>query len=123
MQASTTTTCPVCLGSNGIQCAEFATPRDSTGFECQACGRFEISRSALVTYFDSRRRTLSALQRAALSHRLSTANRGSGGGIMITTDWMERFQRNARLPRRRHFRPPRGNKPTPGGISGGISTP
>lgn len=82
MQASTTTTCPVCLGSSGVQCTEFATPRDSTGFECQACGRFEISRTALVTYFDSRRGTLSALQRATLSHRLSTVDRGSSGGLI-----------------------------------------
>lgn len=97
MQASTTMTCPVCLSANGVQCFEFATPRDSAGFECQACGRFGISRSALVTYFDSRNGTLSALQRAALLHRLSAAHRGSSG-LMITTDWMERFELSARLP-------------------------
>lgn len=89
--------CPVCLGAYGVQCIEYVTPRDSSGFECQACGRFEISRSAIVTYFDTRRSGLTALQRAALSHRLSTAQRASGG-LMITTDWMERFTRGARLP-------------------------
>ena len=96
-QADITTTCPVCLGANGVQCVEFSTPRDSTGFKCQACGRFEISRSALVTYFDARCDALSALHRAVLSHRLSTADRGRSG-LMITTDWMERFVPTARLP-------------------------
>jgi hypothetical protein len=97
MRAETGVACPVCLGANGVQCVEYGTPRDSSGFECQACGGFEISRSAIVTYFDARRSSLTALQRAALSHRLSTAQR-AGGGLMITTDWVERFTRNARLP-------------------------
>lgn len=97
MRAETGVACPVCLGANGVQCVQYGTPRDSSGFECQACGRFEIGRSAIVTYFDARRSGLTALQRAALSHRLSTAQR-AGGGLIITTDWMERFTRNARLP-------------------------
>lgn len=97
MRAEIGVVCPVCLGANGVQCVEFRTPRDSSGFECQACGRFEISRSAIVTYFDARRSSLTALQRAVLSHRLSTAQR-TGSGLMITTDWMERFTHNVRLP-------------------------
>lgn len=97
MRAEPGVACPVCLGANGVQCVEYRTPRDSSGFECQACGRFEISQSAIVTYFDARRGTLTALNRAALSHRLSTAPR-TGSGLMITTDWMKRFTPNARLP-------------------------
>lgn len=73
------------------------TGRDSTQFQCEACGRFEITGSALFSYFDTDRSTLSALQRAALSHRLSTATRGPGG-LMITADWMEHFLQSARLP-------------------------
>jgi hypothetical protein len=97
MHSEAVVTCPVCLGANNALCFAYATPRDSSGFECQACGRFEVSRSALASYFDTRRSVLSALQRAALSHLLSTAHRG-GTGLMITTDWMDRFTRNVRLP-------------------------
>ena len=90
------TTCPVCQGAFG-RCREHSTPRDASAFDCDGCGAFEISRTALVTWFEPDRHRLTALQRAALSHALRTASRGTSP-LMITTDWMERFLPSARLP-------------------------
>lgn len=88
--------CPVCQGAFG-RCRGLSTPRDASAFDCDGCGRFEISRSALVTYFRDGSSRLSALQRSALSHALRTASRGTAP-LLITTDWLERFLPAARLP-------------------------
>lgn len=89
--------CPVCLGASGTLCDTFRTGRDSTGYDCPACGRFEIIRTALVDWFNPQRGRLTAMHRAAMSHKLRSASR-SGSAIMIKTDWMEHFITNARLP-------------------------
>lgn len=88
-------TCPVCRGQFG-RCRALSTPRDAQAFDCDGCGRFEISRTAMVTWFEQERR-LSAMQRAALSHALRTGTRGSGAP-MVTTTWMETFAPTARVP-------------------------
>lgn len=88
--------CPVCRGAFGL-CRQRSTGgRDSSGFSCDGCGQFEITRSALVTWFKPDGR-LSAMQRAALSHALRTASRGADP-LVVTTAWMEAFSRDARLP-------------------------
>lgn len=89
--------CPVCGDENCRQGSESGNLRACSIFDCQVCGQFGISFEASVNYFNQRRGSLTALQRAALSHQLRTAQ-GASGGLMITTDWMERFSRNARLP-------------------------
>ena len=86
--------CPVCEGQFG-SCRSVPTPRDASGFDCDGCGRFEISRSAMVTYFEQGQ--LSAMQHAALSHALRTATRGSGAP-MVSTTWLEAFLPSARVP-------------------------
>ena len=90
------TSCPVCKGSFGY-CRTFATPRDTYGFECDGCGRFEISRTAFVSWFEPDRRRLTAMQRSALSHALRSAGRPAALSI-LTTVWMEAFARDAHLP-------------------------
>jgi nucleoside 2-deoxyribosyltransferase len=97
MRAGTAVKCPVCSSANGVRCVESQALRDSTRFDCEACGEFEISRHALVTYFKSQSGSLTTFQRAALSHLLNSASQ-AGGGPMISMDWMERFVGNARLP-------------------------
>ena len=88
-------TCPVCRGQFGL-CRTVATPRDADAFACDGCGQFEISRTAIVSWFEQEGR-LTAMQRAAISHAMRTATRGSGAP-MVTTTWLESFAPNARLP-------------------------
>ena len=87
--------CPVCRGEFGT-CRPLSTPRDAQAFDCDGCGRFEISRTAMVSYFELDGR-ITAMQRAALSHALRTATRGSGAPI-VTTTWLEAFLPSARVP-------------------------
>lgn len=88
-------TCPVCRGEFG-RCRPLATPRDAQAFDCDGCGQFEISRPAIVTYFEREGR-ITAMQRAALSHALRTGTRGSGAP-MVTTAWLEAFLPSGRIP-------------------------
>jgi len=99
---SDTVTCPVCRNADfanyGGSCRGISTNgRDSTGFNCDVCGEFEISRSAFAGPLDPDKSTLSTLQRAALSHRL---RRSAGGSErpMITTSWLEHFSADPSLP-------------------------
>jgi hypothetical protein len=89
--------CPVCLNRNGVLCKKYETNGDRDGFDCQACGRFEITRTVLINYNDFQGNSLTAIQRAALSHKLRTTLK-TGAHPIITTDWMEEFKRNVRLP-------------------------
>ncbi|MDT2021823.1 hypothetical protein [Methylocella sp. CPCC 101449] len=89
--------CPVCRNAHGTGCSEYQTTGDRSGFECEICGRFEITRSALISFFNASREELSLFQRATLSHQLSIADR-SNGAVIVTQEWMERFVPNARLP-------------------------
>lgn len=71
--------------------------RDSSGFECDVCGKYEISGSAFAGPLDPEKAKLTLIQRAALSHRLRTAVRESQP-LMITTDWLKHFEADAALP-------------------------
>lgn len=95
MQNKTTPFCPVRPGHG--ECEHYGTSRDSYGFVCNACGgRFEILRSAFVSYFGEK---LSDFHGAVLSHQLNTFSRDSDSTApVITMDWMAHFERNARLP-------------------------
>ena len=90
------TACPVCQGAFG-RCREFATQGDTYGFQCDGCGQFEISRSAVASWFSPDHSRLTPLQRSALSHALRSAT-GRSVPLLITNEWIETFQRNARLP-------------------------
>jgi len=91
-------TCPVCLGTDGVQCGQLPSRADRRVFDCKRCGQFEIVKSLMAShYFDVQSSSLTALQRAALSHRLRTARR-FGGAPLIVSEWMERANTNLRLP-------------------------
>jgi hypothetical protein len=90
------TNCPVCEGKFGL-CREFPTRRDSRAFQCDGCGGFEISGIAFAVWFAPGRQRMTTMQRSALSHAIRSAS-GGAEPVFITTDWMEAFQRDARLP-------------------------
>lgn len=89
--------CAICEGASGAVCRTFSIgSRDGLGFACEACGEYEVSRSALVTWFSNRHR-LTARQRAALSHQVRVDERATNRP-MLTTDWIERFVADMRPP-------------------------
>lgn len=89
--------CAICEGIEGAVCRTYQLSggRDGLGFSCEACGDFEISRSALVSWFTGEK--LSRFQRAALSHAVRTADRSSTRPFLVSS-WLDQFVRNARLP-------------------------
>ena len=89
--------CVICEGANGAVCRTFNIgSRDGLGFVCEACGEYEVSRSALLTWFSNGHR-LTKRQRAALSHQVRVAER-SANRPTLTTDWLERFVADMRPP-------------------------
>lgn len=92
--------CAVCQGRDGAICKTFGLGnRDALGFACQACGEYEATRTAQISWLDDSR--LNARERAALAHRVRTADR-AGGRPVLTTDWLEHFVSEARLPNPAH---------------------
>lgn len=90
--------CPVCFNAGGGTCKRKDAPyNDYSIFNCDVCGRFKISRMALVDLGPPEKPTLAPIERAALSHRLRTAQ-GESEPPLITTDWLNRFRENSRLP-------------------------
>lgn len=87
--------CPICLSRYGASCTQFDTYRNSSGFDCTVCGRYELSGSVYAGQLDpERQNNISSLKRAALSHHLRTA-RTAG---MVKSDWLKYFLANAKLP-------------------------
>ena len=88
--------CPICDGNFG-RCRRLPTYRDSTGFICDGCGRFEITGTALASWFAGGHGGMTPIQRSALSHAVRLASSGSEQ-IVITTNWIKEFLRNPKLP-------------------------
>lgn len=88
--------CAICQGKDGAQCRTFPLGnRDALGFACEACGEYEVTRTAQVTWLDRDR--LSLRQRAALSHTVRITDRSNGRPV-LDTYWMEHFVTEAHLP-------------------------
>lgn len=77
-------------------CRERPSSIDGRGFECSACGRFEISCTALADCFQTTGRRVSALAAAALRHAVRKAS--ASGRVVLKSDDIERIRANARLP-------------------------
>lgn len=90
--------CPVCLNVHGGDCHMWLTHRDSSGFDCKMCGRFELSNTVYSGALDPEHASLTPLQRAALSHRLREASQQTDTTPLVTSDWLKRFLENPRLP-------------------------
>ena len=88
--------CAICQGKDEAFCKTFGlASRDALGFLCQACGEYETTRTARLTWLDSNR--LNARERAALSHQIRVADRTNGNPV-LATHWLEHFASEARLP-------------------------
>jgi hypothetical protein len=62
------------------------------------CGPFKAVGTSLATRLGDDTAQLSPIQRAALAHRVRSAKDAGGEPPLITSDWLERFLQNARLP-------------------------
>lgn len=88
--------CAICQGKDGALCRTFGLGgRDALGFSCQACGDYEVTRTARITWLDNNR--LNTRERAALSHQVRIADR-SGGRPLLDMYWLDHFITEARLP-------------------------
>lgn len=89
--------CPVCLNANGSNCNTYRTGCDSERFICDACGQFEVSRTAMIDCFNPNNNRYSTYKRAALSHRIRVSSAGQVE-IRLLTDWVDRFMESPQLP-------------------------
>ncbi len=90
--------CPVCLNVAGGTCRQNTTGRDSVGFECDICGRFELTGTAYSGPLDPEKEKLTSLQRAALSHRIREATDRGGSVPVVDTVWLKHFLADPHLP-------------------------
>ena len=92
-----TVVCPVCRGMNDGTCRCQPVDFDGRAFDCDMCGSFKVSGTALAMLSDEKD-SLTAIQRAALSHHIRSANDAVTELPLITSDWLARFLTAARLP-------------------------
>lgn len=85
--------CPIC---ESPFCDIKRQVGDKTVLECAACGVFALSGSALAT-FQNDAPALTAVKRAAISHRLREAT-DAGQEPLLTTDNLKTMIADARLP-------------------------
>lgn len=90
-----TTVCPVCRDVSVSQ--EFLQGL-RTYFDCSNCGYFAASSSVLATQLALEERRLTAVQYAALSHRLRQAVDEGGEAPLVTTDTISQMLPSLRLP-------------------------
>jgi nucleoside 2-deoxyribosyltransferase len=88
--------CPACRGINDGNCRELPSDFDGGAFDCDMCGSFKVSGTALtqLTTFEA----LSSMQRAALSHLIRSSKDLGSEPPFIDSDWLKRFLESARLP-------------------------
>lgn len=84
--------CPICRNSDGAQCVRVSPQTERIRFECDRCGPFNISDTALD---DSALEGLGLVQRAALSHRIRTQFTKAD---LLTTVWLNQNREKLKLP-------------------------
>jgi hypothetical protein len=91
--------CPVCESQDGYSCtAQGFGSRDATLFDCEVCGQFAVSRSALEDR-NLRGSGWTKVRRAALSHNLRVSMGSTSEIRLLTTYDLEGFLENdIRLP-------------------------
>jgi nucleoside 2-deoxyribosyltransferase len=90
--------CPICRQMYGGKCRLLPSTFDGSAFDCDMCGPFKAVGTSLATRLGDDTAQLSPIQRAALAHRVRSAKDAGGEPPLITSDWLERFLQNARLP-------------------------
>jgi len=78
--------CPVCLSQDGYKCLShpFGT-RDATFFDCEVCGKFAVSRTALVDFHELSLPGMTRVKRAAISHQIRLNTGRNSETKMFTT--------------------------------------
>jgi hypothetical protein len=69
-----------------------------TNFDCQVCGRYDVSGSALASILSPDGHYLTPIQRAVLSHRVREANDAGREAPLLTTDQVDDVIVNGKLP-------------------------
>jgi hypothetical protein len=91
----TQTGCVVCETSH---CMLLGQNGDRTLFDCEVCGRYDVSGTALEDSLNSQNHDLTPIQRAVLSHRVRQANDAGRQPPLLTTHDVAEVIANARLP-------------------------
>ncbi|QUT06001.1 hypothetical protein KFK14_00360 [Sphingobium phenoxybenzoativorans] len=85
-----TIACPVCLSADGYGCTvEPFGSRDARLFDCDVCGAFAVSRTALDDYLELRMPGMTRIKRAAISHKIRVNNDRLPEPWMLTTYELE----------------------------------
>lgn len=91
-------TCPVCLSEHTANRPHLQIQGDRYSFDCEICGRFDLSKSLYAGPLDPERPPPTPLQRAALSHWIRRSAQENQTPPFLTTDAYERFMKDAHLP-------------------------
>ena len=96
----TSSICAICLCRDGYTCVSGPfQSRDATEFECEVCGRYAVSRTALISTLDQNYHPMTFLRRALLSHRIRSANDAGRFPDMLMTDGIDTlFADDPQLP-------------------------
>lgn len=93
-----TTVCPVC---RDVSVKKEYPEGLRTFFDCENCGYFGVSSTLLATHLDIGQNRLTAVQYAALSHRVrqvSDVTKNGGDVLLLTTHSIEEMLPNLQLP-------------------------
>ena len=92
--------CPVCQGKWGGSCEKITVGHsfDGRSFECQVCGAFRATGSALEDSNQLQSHKLNDKKRAALSHFLRINQSSTEKPPLIDPDWLKKFIEDAQLP-------------------------
>ncbi len=82
--------CPVCQGKWSGTFNQLPVSMDGAQIECSICGRYKITRSAIVSYFNNSRSVLPDRLRALAAH-LVCAEQGGDTLPLLDSYWMERL--------------------------------
>lgn len=87
--------CVVCSTSH---CERMGQNGDRIAFNCEVCGRYDVSGSAFASVLNPESYVLTPVQRAVLSHRVRQANDAGRDPPLLTTYDVEEVIENGRLP-------------------------
>lgn len=100
-------TCAVCLSRDGFNCtkAQYGS-YDAYLFECEVCGRFVVSRTAIWDLLAPDHPRMTSMRRAVLSHHIRSLADTGREKEMWTTDRLDSFfERDPAFPHQRN-KPP-----------------
>ena len=94
------TACAICLSRDGYGCVSGPFEnRDAAEFACDVCGNYAVSSTTLISSLNENYQPMTFLRRAALAHRIRSANDAGRFPDMLMTDMIESFiADNPQLP-------------------------